>query len=323
MRRLKVLYLPLVTVPPEYQEAVVTAIGDRHDLTIYDFDKSLPEQFKNQEVVVDLGGSVGTKEMYDAANDAKLWQIMGTGLDHVDIPYMKSKSFMISNCPGQFSSVALAECAMMYILMLSRRYAESVEHFVAGQLYQPLGYTIDGTVLGLIGFGASAQELARRAKPFGMRIMAIDVRPIEPEILDEIQPDFLGGPDDMDRVVAESDYLSLHLHLNDDTRHIIDARRIELMKPTASLINVARGALIDEEAMHDALVRKRIAGAGLDAFATEPPDASLPVYRLPNVIVTPHISGGTDGTARARAGAAFENIDRIAQGLEPLYRVDG
>lgn len=323
MRRLKVLYLPLVTVPPEYQESVVTAIGDRHDLTIYDFDQPLSGQFKDQVVVVDLGGSVGTKEMYDAAKDTKLWQIMGTGLDHLDLPYMKSKSFMISNCPGQFSSVALAECAMMYILMLSRRYAESVENFNAGRLYQPLGYTLDGTVLGLIGFGASAQELARRVKPFGMRIMAIDVRPIEPDILDEIQPDFLGGPDDMDRVVAESDYLSLHLHLNDETRHIIDARRIELMKPTASLINVARGALVDEEAMYDALLRERIAGAGLDAFAAEPPDASLPVYRLPNVIVTPHISGGTDGTARARAGAASENIDRIAQGLEPLYRVDG
>jgi D-3-phosphoglycerate dehydrogenase len=310
-------------VPPEYQESVVTAIGDRHDLTIYDFDQPLSGQFKDQVVVVDLGGSVGTKEMYDAAKDTKLWQIMGTGLDHLDLPYMKSKSFMISNCPGQFSSVALAECAMMYILMLSRRYAESVENFNAGRLYQPLGYTLDGTVLGLIGFGASAQELARRVKPFGMRIMAIDVRPIEPDILDEIQPDFLGGPDDMDRVVAESDYLSLHLHLNDETRHIIDARRIELMKPTASLINVARGALVDEEAMYDALLRERIAGAGLDAFAAEPPDASLPVYRLPNVIVTPHISGGTDGTARARAGAASENIDRIAQGLEPLYRVDG
>lgn len=312
----------MTTVTHHWQDAVVAAVGDRHDLTIYDYGKPIPEQFKGIEVVIDMGGSVGTNEMYDAATDARLWQIMGTGLDHVDMPNITSKGFMVTHCPGQFSSVALAECAMMYILMLSRRYHESRANFDNNRFYQPFGYSLEGAVLGLIGFGASAQELARRAKPFGMRILAIDVRPIEPEILDEIQPEFLGGPDDMDRVVSESDYLSLHLHLNDETRHIIDARRIGLMKPTACLVNVARGALIDEDAMHEGLLAKQIEGAGLDAFATEPPDPGLPVYRLPNVIVTPHISGGTDGTARARAGAVAENVDRIAQELEPLYRVD-
>ena len=145
---------------------------------------------------------------------------------------------------------------------------------------------------------------------------------IEPGILEELQPERLGGPDDLDGVVSEADYLSLHLHLTAATRHIIDVRRIGLMKPSACLINVARGALVDEEVLHEALLSGRLAGAGIDVFATEPPDPSLPVYRLPNVVVTPHISGGTDGTARARADAAAENVDRIAQGLEPPYRVD-
>ncbi|NQU11518.1 glycerate dehydrogenase, partial [bacterium] len=115
---------------------------------------------------------------------------------------------------------------------------------------------------------------------------------------------------------------SLHLHLTPETRHIIDARRIGLMKPSACLINVARGALVDEAALHEALLQGRLGGAGLDVFAKEPPDPTLPVYRLPNVVVTPHVSGGTDGTARKRAAAAAENVDRIARGLEPLYRVD-
>ena len=173
-----------------------------------------------------------------------------------------------------------------------------------------------------MGFGASGQALARRASAFGMRILGIDVREIEPEVLDDIKPDFIGGPDDLDRVVAESDFLSLHLHLNDETRHIIDGRRLGLMKPTASVINVARGALVDEAALYGALVEGKIGGAGLDVFDQEPPDPALPVYQLPNVVATPHIAGVTDGTSRRRAAAAAENVDRVAQGLEPLYRID-
>jgi phosphoglycerate dehydrogenase-like enzyme len=310
------------TGDPIWQDTVIAAIGDRHDLTLYDETLPLEPQFEGVEAVLDEGGSIGTREMYDAAKDTLFWQVIGTGLDHVDVAYMRSKGFMVSNCPGQFSSVALSECAMMYILMLSRRFHEAHQNFQDGVFYHPPGTELIGANLGLVGFGASAQELARRAKPFGMKIMAIDVRKIEDEILDEIQPDFMGTPDDLDRVVVESDFLSLHLHLNAETRHTIDARRIGMMKKTACIINVARGALVDEEAMHRALLGGMLGGAGLDVFAAEPPDPTLDVYRLPNVIVTPHISGGTDGTARKRAAVAAENIDRIGQDLEPLYRVD-
>jgi len=132
----------------------------------------------------------------------------------------------------------------------------------------------------------------------------------------------MGGPDDMDKVIAESDFLSVHLHLNDETRHIIDARRIALMKSTAFIINVARGGLVDEAALYEALLEERIAGAGLDAFAAEPPDPTLPVYQLSNVVVTPHTSGTTDDTVRMRTAACLENVNRVAEGLEPLYRVD-
>ena len=230
---------------------------------------------------------------------------------------------MVANCPGQFSSVALAESAMMFMLLLARNYHEARVNFRAGKMYQPFGYALEGAVLGIIGLGASGQELARRARAFGMHIWAIDVRTIAPAILDELQPELLGGPDELDRVVTAADYLSLHLHLTNETRYIIDARRIGLMKPSACLINVARGGLVDEAALHDALLHGRLRGAGLDVFSGEPPDTSLPIYQLPNVVVTPHIFGGTDGTARARAVAAAENVDRVALGLDPLYRVDG
>ena len=221
---------------------------------------------------------------------------------------------LLAHCPGQLSSVALAQSAMMFILMHAHRYAEARWNFDAGRLYSPTGVELEGLTLGLIGFGASAQDLARRAKPFGLRILAIDIRPIEEEILAEIQPEFLGGPGDVDRVVAESDYLSLHLHLTPETRHTIDARRIGLMKETACLINVARGALVDEDALYRALLDGRLGGAGLDVFAQEPPDATAPVFQLPNVFAMPHTAGSTDGTSRKRARLAADNLDRYARG---------
>jgi phosphoglycerate dehydrogenase-like enzyme len=322
MRRLKVLLLGYGEAYAPWCYDVVAAVGDRHDMRFLDLTKPIPPQFEGIDVVIDHGGSMGTREMMDAARGAKLWQILGTGFDHFDLAYIRQKGIPVANCPGQFSSVALAETAMMFILMLSRRYNESVANFRDGALYRPLGRELEGQTLGIVGFGASGQELARRARAFGMRILAIDVRRIEQDVLDALQPAFLGTPDDLDRVVAESDFLSLHLHLNRETRHIIDVRRIALMKPTACLINVARGALADEAALYEALTSGRIGGAGLDVFAQEPPDPTLPVYRLPNVVITPHIAGVTDGTSRKRAGCAAANVDRIAQDLEPLYRID-
>lgn len=322
MQRLNVILLPVPGLFSPWCDDVISAIGDRHSIKVFDPAKPLSPQFKGMDVVVDQGGSVGTREMMDAATEARLWQILGTGFDHFDLPYVKSKDIPVANTPGQFSSVALAETAMMFILMLSRRLREAEANFENNRFYQPLGNELEDRKLGIIGFGASGQDLARRAKAFGMRILAIDVRPIEPIVVEQIRPDFLGTPSDMDHVVAESDFLSLHLHLNAETRHIIDTRRLALMKKSACLINVARGALADEDALYRALESGTIGGAGIDVYGKEPPDPSLPVYRLPNVIATPHIAGVTDGTSRKRAACCAENIDRLADGRELLYRID-
>ena len=322
MKRLGVLYLPQPGVDPLWQKEVEAAVGARHDLRIYDHAAPLEPQFRGMRAVLDNGGSVGTRPMYDAAVDARLWQILGTGIDHVDVAYMKTRGFAVANCPGQFSSVGLAECAMMFMLMLARRYREAAANFDARVRYKPMGGELEGRVLGIVGLGASGQELARRARAFGMRIRAVDVRPPGEAVLAGIAPEFVGTPADLDRLVRESDFLSLHFPLTPETRHTFDARRLSLMKPTAFLVNVARGALVDEAALYDALLAGRIAGAGLDVFTAEPPDPAHPVYRLPNVVVTPHIAGSTDGTARRRAAAAAENVDRVAEGREPLYRVD-
>ena len=322
--RLTVLFLPHPLGPSMFKPSgddVIAAIGDRHDLRILDYDQPIAPQFEGVDVVIDHGGSAGTREMADAAGTVRLWQILGTGFDHFDTDYWRSKQLPVANCPGIFSAVALAECAMMFILMLARQYPVTQTNLNQGELYRPVGMELDGLNLGIVGFGASGIELARRAGPFGLKMSAIDIRDVGADEVDEFGLEFVGKPKDLDSVIATSDFLSLHLHLNEETRHTIDARRLRLMKPTAFLINVARGALVDEAALIEALAEGKIAGAGLDVFGQEPPDLDSAIFSLPNVIATPHISGGTDGTSRKRASAAAENVDRIAAGLEPLYLI--
>ena len=129
-------------------------------------------------------------------------------------------------------------------------------------------------MLGLVGFGASAQALAVRARAFEMRVFAVDVREIEPEVVERTGPEFLGMPEDLDYVIGESDFLSLHLHLNESTRHTIDARRIGLVKPSAAIINVARGALVDETPC-----MKRSCRAASAARASTSSPQSRPILR--------------------------------------------
>ena len=146
-----------------------------------------------------------------------------------------------------------------------------------------------------------------------MKIHAVDVRTPSSDVLTEIEPEFMGGPDSLDRLMGESDFLSLHLPLTKRTEHIIDARRIGLMKPTAVLINVARGKLVDEESLHQALLTGKLGGAGIDVYTTEPPDPDLPVYQLPNVVTTSHIAGSTEETSGRRGQMAADNLKRYAE----------
>ena len=269
-----------------------------------------------------MGGPRDKRPLADLAGSVKLWQLVSTGFDTFDVDYWRERKIPVANTPGGSSAVALAECALMLMIMVSRRWPESQALLRDRVVGRPKGLDLENRRLGLVGFGASAIELARRAKSFSMKISAIDVRSVSQEEQRELGVDFVGGPDELDQVIGHSDFLSLHLHLNRETRHIMDARRLRLMKPTAFLINVARGALVDQAALHAALIEKQLAGAGLDVFAEEPVDPDSPLLQLPNVVAAPHIAGQTQGTAERRAAMAAENLDRVARGLDPIYRID-
>jgi phosphoglycerate dehydrogenase-like enzyme len=227
----------------------------------------------------------------------------------------------VANCPGTATASALAERAMLFTLMLAHRYREADANLRRGVIYRPASQEVRGKLLALIGYGASAIEFGRLARAFGMRLAAVDIRPITDAEAAAQGLEWRGTSDDIDQLMRIADVLSVHLHLNDQTRGIVDGRRLRLLKPTAFLINVARGALVDEQALASALQEGRLAGAGLDVFNAEPPDLRAPLLRLPNVVATPHTAGNHDGALRQRAEFCARNIDRIAEGLEPECRL--
>jgi phosphoglycerate dehydrogenase-like enzyme len=223
--RLKVLFL-LHPIKPEFftpwGDDVVAAIGGRHDLHVIKHRDPLPPELADADVV-EHGGHTDKAMRHLAATlfgRLRLWQILGTGVDKFDMAYWREHKIPVANTPGQFSSVALAECAMMFMIMLARKYAVTQTNLHSGMMYEPMGIELGRLKLGIIGFWASGRELARRASAFGMKIMAIDVRDIGADEAREFDLEFAGKPADMDKVIAESDVLSLHLHLTDETRYI-------------------------------------------------------------------------------------------------------
>ena len=188
----------------------------------------------------------------------------------------------------------------------------------------PVWPELAGKTIGILGYGRIGRAVARRARAFDMNVVAVrqNVRAsVEHDVA------FLGGPEAIDEVIGRSDYVLISMPATRDTVGLIDRRRLGLMKSTALLINVARAQIIDEVALYTALAERSIAGAALDVWYSYPrlpgatPPATCPFHDLPNVLMTPHVSGWTDGMLNARAKLIAENIRRVAVGETPLNLV--
>jgi phosphoglycerate dehydrogenase-like enzyme len=154
-----------------------------------------------------------------------------------------------------------------------------------------------------------------------MSVVAMDEVAADAETLAALGVESFGGPDTLDDLLRASDYVSVHVPLTARTRGLISREKIALMKPTAVLVNVARGGIVDESALVEALESGAIRGAGIDVYTTEPPGEDSPFLRLDNVVATPHVAGMTFETIRRRSEACVENVLRVRQGLEPLHLV--
>jgi len=319
----KVLFLGTSNLLQPWYDDVLKVAAGRWPIPLFDRSKPVATQFEGLDVVIDQGGNHGTHELIDAACEVgvKLWQVLGTGLDHTDVAYILKKGIPLANTPGQFSSIALAEHALFLMLLFAKKFFDSQSSIRNTVLCEPMNEELHSKTLGLLGFGASGRELATRAKAIGMRIMAIDAVPVPQSAQEMYGLAFCGKPGDLPQLLAESDYLSVHMPLTTATRHMLDGAALSAMKPNAVIINVARGEIIDETALAEALQAGRIRGAGLDVFPREPVDPNHPLLRLPNVVATPHVAGVTFGTSYRRAQAVITNVERVAQGLPVLYQV--
>lgn len=232
------------------------------------------------------------KQMIDTAKNLKIISTYGVGFDHVDTEYAKENEIVVSNCPESVLRPT-AELALTMILASARRiryYDHTLREgvFLNADEYDNQGYSIEGKTLGILGMGRIAQQVARFAKALGMKIIYHNRHQLDEKIETELDAKYV----DFDELIKNADFLSLHAPATDETYHIINADVFKQMKDTAFLINVARGSLVDSDALISALKNDEIAGAALDVFENEPhPRQEL--VEMDNVIMTPHVGSAT------------------------------
>ena len=284
--------------------------------------EQLIEAMQRADVLVPTVTDRIDAEMIAAAGDQlKLIASFGAGIEHIDIAAAAARKIMVTNTPGVFTDDT-ADIAMAGIIGVPRRIREGVGLVRSGTWtgWAPsgmLGRKLAGKVLGIVGMGRIGQAVAHRARAFGLEIAYTNLKRL-PEALERM----LGARfvPDVDTLVAEADILSLHCPLTEDTRGLIDARRIALMKPGSSIINTARGELIDQEALIAELESGHLAGAGLDVYPDEP-NVDRRLLKIPNVMTLPHIGSATAEGREASGEKVIANIRFWMDGHRPPDQV--
>jgi len=268
-------------------------------------EERLIERIAGFPVVINVrSSSKFTREVLARSRDLKLLSLWGTGTDNVDLRAARELGITVTNTPG-VSAIAIAEHCLALLLAVARRLpaidaATRRGEWPRGQVSQ-----IHGKTVGVIGLGAIGRQFARIAAGVGMNVISWTMHP-KPE---------LGIPHvELDELYESSDVVSLHLRLSERTERFIGAPEFARMKRGAVFLNTARGPIVDEAALVDALRNGTLAGAGLDVFETEPLPAGHPLTSLPNVVLTPHSAGVTPETLEAGLELAVSNIRRFLDG---------
>lgn len=256
-----------------------------------------------------------------APSRLKLIASYGAGVNHIDLAAAKARGIMVTNTPGVFTDDT-ADLTMALILNVPRRLGEGHRAMRNGEWrgWSPtgmLGHRIGGKTLGIIGLGRIGEAVALRAKAFGLNIIYNKRHRLPASIEDELGITF---EPDIDRLVSRADIISLHCPLTSETDRIINADRIALMKPNAYIINSSRGELIDEDALIDALETGQIAGAGLDVYTHEPA-VNARLFKIPNVVLLPHLGSATFEGREASGERVITNIRVWADGHRPPDQV--
>ncbi|MBT4750355.1 MAG: lactate dehydrogenase [Rhodospirillaceae bacterium] len=277
------------------------------------------EAMAGAEYLVGFVDGLINDALFRCGPNLKLVQLLSAGYEKADMDAARQAGVPVANNGGA-NSVAVSEHVLMLMLAVSRQLILQHANVIAGRWRGnsvPRVYELRGKTLGIVGLGTIGKKTARLAQAFGMDVIYYDI-----ERLGEDAEDLLDVRFRLFReLLGLSDVVSLHTPLDVSTYHMIGEAELALMKPSAMLINTARGPVVNEADLYDALAAGNIAGAGLDVYDPEPPAADNPLYSLNNVVLTAHMAGPTFESNIARVRNAFDNVQRVASGKEPFWLV--
>lgn len=292
-----------------------------------DYSKPLRSQIENADVLVNGLGRID-RSIIDCCPNLKLVQQVGTGIDNVDINYCNVRSVYVAHVP-KANSVAVAEHTLFLMTYMAKNIKAAEKGLMQNRVLNVLGSQLYGKTLLVIGLGYIGSEVARRARAFGMNVIAVTKHPqgrsgdrtktgadLKSAELSKVVP-----PGELERCLPQADYVSLHTSLTDETKGMIADREFGLMKKNAYLINVARAQIVDRTSLFEVLSKRRIGGAAFDVFWQEPADPSDPLLQLENFVLTPHIAGWTVESANSAAEVMTRNIELVAAGEPPLTSI--
>ena len=272
----------------------------------------LAQEIVGYDALIVRSSAKATAEVIDAADKLRVIGRAGVGVDNIDIEAASEKGIVVMNTPGA-NTVATAEHTMALLLAMCRHVAPAAASLRAGRWDRKLykGIEMRSKTIGIVGLGRIGRRVARRCKAFGMEVICFD-----PYLSDEAAHELRIERVSMDELLSRADFITLHAALTPSTRGMIDADAIAKMKPGVRIVNAARGALIDEPALIEALESGKVAGAALDVLTDEPPDPGNPLLHMDTVVVTPHLAASTQEAQRE------VGLQVIQQVVDALHEVD-
>ncbi len=260
-------------------------------------------------------------ELMDKAKHLKIVSNYAVGFDNIDVSEATKRGLMVTNTPGVLTDTT-ADLAFALLLAVARRVAEADRFVRAGKwtTWGPLlllGKDVHGATLGLIGLGRIGCAMAKRARGFGMKVLYYN-RTRKEQAEKELGIEYV----ELETLLKESDFVSLHVPLTKETKHLINKETLGIMKTTSMLVNTTRGPVVDEAALYQALVNKEIAGAALDVMDPEPPQGDSPLFDLDNVVIVPHIGSASEATRAKMAVIAASNMVAGLKGEVPQHLVN-
>ena len=319
---------PLVIVTRKLPDVIETRMMElfetrlNHDDVAMDRDQMVAAVKEADVLVPTVTDRIDAGLIAECGPQLKLMASFGTGVDHIDLVAAKARGLTVTNTPGVLTEDT-ADLAIMLLLAAARRASEAERQLRAGawEGWRPthmLGTRVNGGTLGIVGYGRIGAAVAKRAhNGFGMRVLYVNRSDPDAAAVAAAAAERCAS---LDELLERSDFVSLHAPARAETRRLLDARRIALMQPGAILVNTARGDLVDEAALADALSRGAIGAAGLDVFEQEP-RVSPRLLALENVVLLPHIGSATTASRVAMGERVLANLDAFFSGLPLPDRV--